>query len=354
MSLPSVSITFTDAARTLIARTDRGVVGIILKDAVTAVNPAVITSVDEIPSTYSDLSKRSISMALTGYERSPLRVVAYAVGAEAEDYSAALDYFAGIKIDWLCAPSAKTDNQVDAIKAWVINQRSAEKSKVKAVLPNCAADDEGIVNFATGLTTDGENDYTAEQMCPRIAGIFASVPLTMSATYAELPEMTGCSSMSRTELEAADTKGEFIVFWDGEKVKTGRAVNSLQTTSKVKGDQWKKVRVVSIMDIIRSDLTELIEDNYIGRYSNSYDNKCVLIGAVSSYFDNLIQETALDSAAVSLNLDKIKAYLKEQGIDVSTMTDTEIRQHRTGSYVFLQATIGILDAIEDIVLDITV
>lgn len=352
MSLPSVNITFTDAAKTLLQRTDRGIVGMILKDTAPEKNPAVITSADEIPSNFSEASRKRITEALTGYERSPLRILAYVVGAAAENYTDALAYFAGVKIDWLCAPTAETDKQVDTIKDWVIDQRENEKSRVKAVLPNCEANNEGIVNFTTKTATDGTDTFTTEQLCARIAGIFASIPLTMSATYVELPELTGCSSVSRSDLEAADTSGKFIIFWDGEKVKTGRAVNSL--TGLTKSNQWKKIRVVSIMDIIRGDLTELAEDNYIGRYPNTYDNKCVLLGAVKEYFEDLIRETALASADVAFNMDRIKEYLTKEGVDYSSMTDTEIKQHRTGSYVFLKATIGILDAIEDIELDITI
>lgn len=354
MSLPNVILSFTDAAKTIRNRYNRGVVGMIIKDVAATKNPAYIQTKDDIPATYSAASQAAINLALIGNSQSPKEIVVYAVGADAEDYSAALSAFSAIKIDYLCAPTCNTDGQVDAIKAWVLDQRQSNKSIVTAVLPNCAGDNEGIVNWATASCTASGTEYKAETYTARIAGILASTPISQSATYVTLPELTGCTTLSRTELNKADESGQFICFFDGEKVKTGRAVNSLQTTSKTKGDQWKKIRVVRIMDIIRYDIANLVEDDYIGHYSNSYDNKCILLSAIKQYFNDLVKQTALDSAEVELNVTAIKKYLDEQRVDTSTMSDSEIKQHSTGSWVFMKATIGILDAMEDIELDITI
>lgn len=354
MSLPNVILSFTDAAKTIRNRYDRGVVGMIIKDAAAIKNPAYIQTAEDIPSTYSAASKTAINLALIGNGQSPKNIVVYATGADAKDYSAALSAFSAIKIDYLCAPTCLTDGQVDAIKAWVLDQRKSNKSVVVGVLPNCAGDNEGIVNWATASCTASGTEYEAETYTARIAGILASTPISQSATYVSLPELTGCTTLSRTELDKADTAGQFICFFDGEKVKTGRAVNSLQTTSTGKGDQWKKIRVVRIMDIIRYDIAKLVEDDYIGHYSNSYDNKCILLSAIKQYFNDLVRQTALDSADVDFNNTAIKKYLEDNGIDTADMADSEIKQHSTGSWVFFKATIGILDAMEDIELDITI
>lgn len=49
-----------------------------------------------------------------------------------------------------------------------------------------------------------------------------------------------------------------------------------------------------------------------------------------------------------IDLDAQKAYLKSQGIDISTMKDQEIKESNTGSQVFVKGQVVILDAIEDI------
>ena len=57
---------------------------------------------------------------------------------------------------------------------------------------------------------------------------------------------------------------------------------------------------------------------------------------------------------LDIDIDANRSYLQTQGVDTSDMTDQELKEANTGSTVFLTATISIFDAIEDIVLPITV
>ena len=70
--------------------------------------------------------------------------------------------------------------------------------------------------------------------------------------------------------------GKFVLLFDGTKVKTGRGVTSLTTTTS-KPALLKKIKIVETLDLIKRDLRLLVEDEYIGKYANSYDNKCVLV-----------------------------------------------------------------------------
>ena len=47
------------------------------------------------------------------------------------------------------------------------------------------------------------------------------------------------------------------------------------------------------------------------------------------------------------DLEATRAWLKEQGTDVTDMSDDEIRKADTGSYVFIKLTGRIVDAMED-------
>ena len=109
------------------------------------------------------------------------------------------------------------------------------------VLPNVAADTEGVINYtinknvyAETITNDDgtisrvTTEYTAEQYCGRIAGLLCGTPLTISATYAPLGELDDCERVE--DMDAAVGKGQFIIFNDGEKIKTSRAVNSFSPT----------------------------------------------------------------------------------------------------------------------------
>ena len=108
------------------------------------------------------------------------------------------------------------------------------------------------------------------------------------------------------------------------------------------------------MDMIANDIRMTAEDNYLGKYANSYDNKCLLLSAIGNYFDQLVQDSVLANYTIEIDIDANRSYLKGKGKNVEAMSDDEIKVANTGSSVFLKATLSILDAIEDIVLPITI
>lgn len=59
----------------------------------------------------------------------------------------------------------------------------------------------------------GDSEYSAEDMCARVAGIICGTPLTMSCTYAPLAEMTDCDRMSASDLDEAVDAGKFVFMW---------------------------------------------------------------------------------------------------------------------------------------------
>lgn len=353
MGMPNVSITFNEAAKSVQSRNNTGVVGLILRDTVPTTNPITILSAEDIPSTLSEANRKQIELALIGADKTPQKIVAYVIAVAATDYTAAFDYFDTCRIDYLAVPTCDTDAKTDSIKTWITRAR-ADGQIVKAVLPNTAADNDGVINFATEKVYEGDTEYTTEKFCARIAGILASTPLTGSCTFTAIPELTGCTKLSRTDMDTAIDAGKLIVFWDGEKVKIARGVNSYQTTTASMGAQFKKIRIVQIMDVIQNDIRRLAEDSYLGKYSNSYDNKMLLLGAIGDYLNTLVAQGVINVQNIDIDVEANEQYLTDHGEDVTSMTDTEIRQAATGDKVYLLAKITIYDAIEEIILPITV
>lgn len=352
MGMPSISITFTELAASAVQRGERGIIAMILKDATEDIAPFVCQSMADIPAGIEDTSKKQIELALMGYINAPSKVICYLV-EDANGYSDALAYFKTVKFDYLVAPTVASDNKTALVVDYVKTERANNKL-IKAVLPNTVGNFEGIINYATTNVYVGETAYTAEDYCARIAGIIAGTPISISATYAPLPELTDCTRLTKAEMDSAVDAGKFIVWFDGEKVKTARAVNSLTTLTQEKNTQFQKIKIVDAMDMIANDIRMTTEDNYLGKYANSYDNKCLLLSAIGNYFDGLVADSVLEAYTIEIDIDANRNYLKGKGVDVDSMSDDEIKQANTGSYVYLRATLSILDAIEDIVLPITI
>lgn len=350
MGMPSLNITFKSAAKTAIKRGSRGVLMLILRGAVPTANPLTITDIGDIPSTASAANKKYIEIALKGNDYAPLKVIAYFIAASDGDVNTALEWAKTQKIDFIAMPTAETEGAVEIIKDWVIAQKGF-RNEVRAVLPNCAADNEYIIN-CTGEVTVGNETYTPEVLAVRVAGIICGTDLAHSITYVTIPEATDCVRKTQTELDEAIDKGELVVFFDGEKVKIARGVNSLTTLSDIKGSEYQKIKNVETMTVIKTDIRRVCEDTYIGRYPNSYSNRCLLLAAVEDYFDTLIEDGAISAREVTFNVPAIKAAMRKAGIDYSNMTEQEIKEYDFGTGAFLRARLRMLDAIEDIDLSI--
>lgn len=373
MGLPKISIAFKTAGITAIKRGERGIVALILKEE-KKVGTFTMTDISEIPSDLTQANKKQIQLAMMGTANPPKKVIAYILptttaasttttttaaattqAATATNYTPALNYLETIKWDYLAIPGI-TSTETTTIATWIKQLRSTKNKKVKAVLPNCAGANEGIINFATSNIKTAEKTYSASEYCSRIAGMLAGIPLTISATYQVLPEVIDVPHLTETELNAAIDAGKFILYNDGEKVKVARAVNSFVAATKEKGEDFKKIKIVDILDIINDDIKKTSEDYYIGKVANSYDNKCLLISAIQAYFEALEIDGLLDKGKnqVYLDVELQRNYLKSIGSDVDSMNQQQIKEANTKDKVFLAANIKPLDAVEEITLNVTI
>lgn len=353
MSLPSINITFKEQGTSASRRGNRGIVALILKDAVSPGEFEVLSE-EDIPLELSEFNKEQIEFAMIGYKTPPRKVIAYVVGEE-EGYAEAQKFLETVPFNYVAVPEIEAI-EVDDFAKWVKGLRDDKEKKVKAVLPHCSADHEGIINFTTENIETVDNLYSTAEYAGRIAGLLAGTPLTIASTFAPLPEVVDCEGLTRNELDTAIGRGEFVIFNDGEKVKVGRGITSLVTTGEGKQESFKKIKIVEAMDLIHEDIKRTAEDNYLGKYPNSYDNKCLLIVAIQGYLEGLEQDGVLEegTSIVEVDLNEQVKFLRANGVDTEDMDDLEIKSANTKDKVFLKSSISILDAIEEITLDISI
>lgn len=362
LGTPKITVTFSELGITAINRGSKGTVAIILRDA-TELDPVGITQAAGVPSALGADNQAYVQRAFLGYVNPPRKVILYVAPARAEsggatqdaNLSAALAYMATQDFDYIVGPADCTADEAAAIAAWVKSQRANNDAKYKAVLPDYDGDHYALVNFTADGMKAGAVTYTTAAYCSRIAGLLAGTPMKISATYAPLPELGDVERLTKEAQATAVNGGELILIWDGRKVKLSRAVTSLTTTSDGMLDSFKKIKIVEIMDLIRTDITATAEDGYIGKYANTYENKLLLVTAVRGYFMGLERDSLVQPGyTVDIDVDRQEQWLTAKGVDTSGMTVQEIREADTGSHVFLRVSCKILDAIEDIEIAINI
>lgn len=355
MGLPNIIINFKTVGTTAIKRGNRGILAIILKDSnISGVK--VLNGVTDIPVNLTAENKEYVKRAFMGGISVPKEIIMYGLGEASTEYTEALNYFATCKFDYLVCPPDVTAELATTVFTWVKTQRDSFDKKIKAVLPNMVADHEGVINFNTTNIKSGSNTYTSAQYCSRIAGILAGTPLTMASTFTVLNEVEDVPRLSKTETDDAINSGKLILYHDGEKVKIARGVNSLITTTLDKGDAFKKIKIVDIIDMIHDDIKTTANDNYIGKVANNYDNKCLLIAAIQGYYSQLETDGLLDRGLSTIEIDIVAQtnYLISKGVAVSEMSEYEIKSANTDDKVFLTSSVKPLDAIEEITLNVII
>lgn len=390
LGMPSVNIAFTEAGIEAIERSQRGIVALILEEPAATItellagykdgdedvpaikNPFTVYTSDDIPEKLTDDNKDYIKKTLLGYQTTPYRVKVYlqptVTKAEgdatdpndsADKFAKTLDTLATDRWDYLAIPTI-TDKQTESVGTWLKTNRENKFKRSKVVLPNYSGDYEGIINFTNTFIKTAAKEYTTAQYTPRIAGLIAGTPMTISATYAPLSEVIDCDKHPIDENDEKVNKGEFFIWFDGEKYKMSRAMNSLVTTTQGKLEAYQTIKSVDVMDMIYDDIKRTAQDSYIGKYTNDYDNKKLLISAIYGYFRELENARILQKgySVVDIDTEAVKTYQLKHGLytkdELAKMSDDEIKQLDTKKQVYLNAKIRILDAMEDIHLDVAI
>ncbi|WP_407308526.1 phage tail sheath C-terminal domain-containing protein [Desulfosporosinus sp. SB140] len=347
MGLPEINIQFQTLAATAIARSARGIVALILKDSTRSTFDTKIytdaTQIDPLDWTAANLDY--INKTFLG---APTKVIVERIDAAVVDYSDVLARLINKKWNYLAVPEI-AEGDVATVSTWIKSQRDTDKKTFKAVLPNSISDHEGVINFAgTGIKV-GEATYTTAAYCARIAGILAGLPFIQSSTYYVLPEV---DSITETATPDDDIDaGKLILVNDGEHIKIGRGVNSLTTTTATKGAKFKKIKIMEAIDLIRDDIRDAFENEYVGKVNNFYDNKVLFIAYINLYFKGLQKDEVLDpdfDAVAEIDVDAQTEYLQSIGVDVTNLQTAQIKEYNTGSKVFIKASGSPLDAMEDL------
>ena len=348
IGLPSISIAFKELASTAIQRGSTGVVAMILKDTTATGYYEVFGSYD-IPSELSEENKKYIKLALLGNVTAPSKVCVYVLGKEG-NIQTALDYLETVEFNYLVVP--KIGEDTETVKTFIEKMRNDVKFKVKAVLPD-EADSEGIINSTMDNVEMKEGTISKDVFCTVIAGLIAGTPLNQSVTYAAPKNVLNIPTQTKREAEARVNNGELILVKEAGKIRVARGVNSLVTTTTEKGELFQKIKLVDTMDLIHNDIRKTCVDRYIGKVANNYDNKCVLITAIKGYLEELAIEQLIEKDfEVDIDMEQQRKYLKSLGVDVNNMKDQEIKEANTRDKVFLKANIKLVDAMENIALEI--
>ena len=125
MKLPQIVIEFNSKAQSIITRSERGVVAVVLKDDTEEALPmATYKSLAEVD--FTTMTEENYQYLKLVFESSPSKVIVVTIPTTEEDYSKALSKLEIYKWNYLTVPSADAEAST-TISSWIKSQRTNNK-----------------------------------------------------------------------------------------------------------------------------------------------------------------------------------------------------------------------------------
>lgn len=186
------------------------------------------------------------------------------------------------KIRWntMCFPITETTLQTVCI-AKIKMLRNSVGKYVQAVLPNCKADFEGIINVTNSVVlddgTENGQELTVAQACAWVTGATAGASKTQSNTYVEYTgaiDIVGVKS-NEEAIEAIKNGEFFFSRSDEDKIVVEYDINSLHNFTTEKTSDYAKNRVIRVYDSFAEDLRLNFPPN---KFNNDADGWLIMEG----------------------------------------------------------------------------
>ncbi|MFD2329119.1 phage tail sheath family protein [Cohnella sp. GCM10020058] len=230
-----------------------------------------------------------------------------------------------------------TDNSLKAVyAAFAKRLRDDEGKKIQAVLENYpSADHEGIVTVKNGVVLSDGTVLTAAQATAWVAGATAGAAINQSLTYDAYDDAVDAyPRYTNAQTVAALVAGELLFTASGGKAVVEQDINSLTGFSPDKGSNFRKNRVIRVLDGIGNDFKRIFESYYAGKLNNNADGRSLLKSAYISYLDSLQAASAIQN--------------------FSAQTDITVTAGSESDSVYIEASIQPVDSVEKIYMKVKV
>lgn len=356
VTLPSIGITFTQKATSLISRSERGIAILIVRDTTDTPTFYTFTALSEVDS--SDFTAGNYQYIEDVYAlKQPYRLYVVRIGTTGTIADATAIIEANVSTGWVTIADG-TSTDFTALVSWIGTSESAGKT-YKAIVHGIltAPDKKHVVDFVNTnvVFSDDRASETGEKYLPSLLGLFAGSNILTGTTNAKCSNLTSATAVSAPATDVA--AGKFILINDVGGVYVGVGVNSLTTTNGTTlTEDMKYIETVEAMDLISDDIRDEFKNNYVGKYKNSYDNQILLIAAIREYFAQIAKQNVLDPDYIN-TVDVNVAAQRAAWVAVGTAaaaewTDAEVKRAAFKRTVYLEANIKILGSMEHLTFEI--
>lgn len=366
MGLTELKISFKEEKRKVLEGTSTSVALLILKDS-TVKGLKEYSRFEDVKEKYKADNLMYIEHAFKGNvqdvrvggfleERAftPSKVIVYSIASD-DTLDNALSIIENLEFNYMCMPEATDEIENPKLISFIGKLKDVGYLADLLIVTSKASNSSDVIEFATEDIKEGSTTYTAAKLLPFISGVCAGTPFNQSITHCTIPFVSTIPKKTNEDLNNLIDAGKLVLVKKGGKVRIARGVNSLVTPGENEGNSFKKIKYVRTYKMINNAVRKAITDYYIGKVSNTYDNKCLLIAEIKGFLEDLQRDDIIEADfSVGIDLKAQKEYLTEKGVDIKSLTDQELKEFNTGSKVFITITLKAIDAMEDFYINVSV
>lgn len=160
-------------------------------------------------------------------------------------------------------------------------------------------DTEWVVNLGvSGLKVDSpagnELLMTSAQSAPRLAGMIASAGITGSVTFSAAVGASGVNSpLTPSQIEVLIQEGVTAWAKRGDVVRLEDGITSFVSVTEEKDFTFTQIRAVRAIQQIGTDISEIVETDWIGKMVNTTSVRDSLVARLEQYFAALEAQRVL-------------------------------------------------------------
>ncbi|WP_144460016.1 phage tail sheath family protein [Bacillus pumilus] len=190
------------------------------------------------------------------------------------DYTAFLEAAETEYFDVIALPNNTSEQLKATFVAFIKRLRDDQGRKVQGVLPNYAADHEGIINVTSGVLLEDGTEIKPAKATAWVAGASAGANFNQSLTFVEYEgAVDTLERLDNDQVEYRLSQGEFLFTFDARDrtVSVEKDINSLTSYTTEKNKTFGKNKIIRVLDAINNDLTRELKDLIKLRKANGND-----------------------------------------------------------------------------------
>ena len=160
--------------------------------------------------------------------------------------------------------------------------------KCQCVLAGSSYNSEWVIQINNGVILNDGTTLTAAQCTWWVGGAEAGALYNQSLTYAQYPQAReAATKLTDAQLEAAVTGGQIAFVDTFGSVKICTDIDSLTTVTTDKGAEYKKNRVMRVLNQLCNDIYRYFSLYFIGKVDNNAAGRALLRGWIVGYLNEM-------------------------------------------------------------------